>query len=94
MRNERNVRNAIEAAIVNDMIAFIPGLCPFDDIVMWMLFPALLVWLKRRYKWCRKQCDCDCHSKKSVPPNYVPDPRGRWEDQERGLDKDYAQEKD
>jgi hypothetical protein len=46
------------------MIAFIPGLCPFDDIIIALLFPALLVWLKRRYKWCRKGCNCKCHDKK------------------------------
>lgn len=48
------------------MIAFIPGLCPFDDILMWILaflFPALYIRLRRKFKMCLKPCDCDCHDK-------------------------------
>lgn len=47
------------------MLAIIPGLCPFDDIVLWLLAPALLVWMRRRFKWCRKNCKCNCHERKS-----------------------------
>jgi len=45
------------------MLAIIPGLCPFDDILLMLLFPALLVFLKRKFKWCKKICKCDCHDK-------------------------------
>ena len=45
------------------MIAFIPGLCPLDDIIIFLLAPALLVWLHKTCKWCRKSCKCDCHDK-------------------------------
>jgi len=45
------------------MIAFIPGLCPFDDIIIWLLFPAFGLWLLKKFKWCRKSCKCDCHGK-------------------------------
>jgi len=45
------------------MFLLIPGLCPFDDIIIAIIFPALLLWLKRRFKWCRKSCKCDCHNK-------------------------------
>jgi hypothetical protein len=50
------------------MIAFIPGLCPFDDIIIWILvilFPAFGFWLKRNLKWCKKDCKCTCHDEKS-----------------------------
>ena len=50
------------------MIALIPGLCPFDDIaliILICLFPAFGVWLKKKFKWCRKSCACKCHEKKS-----------------------------
>lgn len=50
------------------MIAIIPGLCPFDDIALWLLAPALLIWLRKR-KWCKKACKCDCHDNK---------PRSSW----------------
>lgn len=52
---------AIEIRKHTHMIALIPGLCPFDDILLWLLAPALLVWLRKR-KWCKKSCDCRCHS--------------------------------
>lgn len=48
------------------MFALIPGLCPFDDIILWLLAPALLVWIKKR-KWCRKSCDCECHQPCNKP---------------------------
>lgn len=47
------------------MFALIPGLCPFDDIIIGILvlmFPAFGVWLKRKFKWCRKSCKCNCHN--------------------------------
>ena len=49
------------------MIAFIPGLCPFDDIIMLLLCPAVYVWLKRKFKWCKKSCDCPCHEEPADP---------------------------
>jgi len=50
-------------------LAFIPGLCPLDDIIIWLFFPALGVWLLKKFKWCKKSCDCDCHETK-VNPKY------------------------
>lgn len=48
------------------MIAFIPFLCPWDDILILMLFPALGIWLKTKFKWCRKKdCHCKCHDPKT-----------------------------
>ena len=46
------------------MIAIIPGLCPFDDILFWSMIPILAVWLKRKFKWCKKDCSCTCHEHK------------------------------
>ena len=48
------------------MIALIPGLCPFDDIILWLLAPAILIWIKKR-KWCRKSCGCGCHKPSNKP---------------------------
>lgn len=50
------------------MIAFIPLLCPWDDIaigIILVLFPAsaLAIWLRKRLKWCKKDCGCKCHNK-------------------------------
>jgi hypothetical protein len=45
-------------------LALIPGLCPFDDIIIWLLFPAVGVWLLKKFKWCKRSCKCDCHPQK------------------------------
>jgi len=47
-------------------LAIIPGLCPIDDIIIWLLFPSIGIWLIRRFKWCKKSCKCDCHGKKTT----------------------------
>jgi len=47
------------------MTAIIPGLCPFDDILLWSMIPVVAWWLRRKFKWCRKSCDCKCHDKTS-----------------------------
>jgi hypothetical protein len=44
-------------------LAFIPGLCPFDDIIIWLFFPAVGLWLLKKFKWCKRSCGCDCHGK-------------------------------
>ena len=46
------------------MLAIIPFLCPFDDIalvIIVLLCPAFGLWLKKKFKWCKKSCDCACH---------------------------------
>ena len=45
-------------------IAIIPGLCPIDDIILWLMFPSIGIWLIRKFKWCKKSCKCHCHGKK------------------------------
>jgi len=47
-------------------LALIPGLCPFDDIILFILFPALGAWVFKRFKWCKKSCNCKCHDKAEV----------------------------
>jgi len=46
------------------MIAIIPGLCPFDDFLMWLLFPIVTTWIWKKFKWCKKNCACKCHEHK------------------------------
>jgi len=53
------------------LLAFIPLLCPWDDIVLGIiiaLFPtcALALWVKKRFKWCKKPCGCKCHDQKNI----------------------------
>lgn len=45
------------------MIACIDGglFCIGLPVLLTILFPALGLWLKKRFKWCRKSCVCKCH---------------------------------
>jgi hypothetical protein len=48
-------------------LAFIPFLCPWDDIFVWIpLLTIIGVFVKKKFKWCRKSCGCHCHNKKQI----------------------------
>jgi hypothetical protein len=51
------------------MIACIDGglFCIGIPALLAILFPALGLWLRKRFKWCKKSCACKCH-----PANLTP----------------------
>jgi hypothetical protein len=40
------------------------GLICVPSAIAIVLFPALGIWLRKKFKWCKKPCACDCHEKK------------------------------